>query len=165
MFGVGVIYYYSNDMARFNPFVGASAYHLTRPNESFYGSENKLPIRYSFHSGVKISAGSRYQVIPKMLYMRQANAQEVSTSLISHYYLDGSDTYLIFGPTWRNKDAMIMEFGIKLNAFNAFTYRVSYDVNYSSLQTATNRRGGFEFSVVYTSRKPAPLPVPNCPRL
>jgi type IX secretion system PorP/SprF family membrane protein len=160
--GVGAVYYYSNDMSRLNPFAGASAFHLNRPNESFYSGNNKLPIRYAFHTGVKFSASNRYQLIPKMLFMRQSNAQEISTSLISHYYLEGSDSYLIFGPTWRNKDAMIMEFGLKLNTF---TYRVSYDVNYSSLQTATNRRGGFEFSVVYTSRKPAPSRVPSCPRL
>jgi type IX secretion system PorP/SprF family membrane protein len=160
--GAGVVYYYSNDMARVNPFLGVSAFHLNRPKESFFSSDNKLPVRSVLHGGFKVNLGNRFQLIPKALYMRQANANELSTSLIGHYYLEGSDSYLIFGPTWRNKDALIMEFGLKLNTF---TYRVSYDVNYSTLQTATNHRGGFEFSIIYTSRKPAPQPVPTCPRL
>jgi type IX secretion system PorP/SprF family membrane protein len=160
--GAGLVYFYSNDMARFNPFIGVSGHHLNRPRESFFSSNNKLPIRYVLHGGVKVSVNNKLQLIPKALYMRQSNAQEVTTSLIGHYYLEGSDNYLIFGPTWRNKDALIMELGLKIKTI---TYRVSYDVNYSTLQTATNRRGGFEFSVIYTSKKPAPQPVPNCPRL
>lgn len=158
----GIIYYYSNDEARINPFIGSSVFHITEPTETFFSSTNKLPRRYVYHSGVKINASSKFQLLVKNIYMRQTNDQELTLSIIGNYYLDGSDTYLIFGPTYRNKDAAIIETGLKLGQF---IYRVSYDINTSSLKPHTRGRGGLEFSVNFIGKKPAPAAVNSCPRI
>ncbi len=94
--------------------------------------------------------------------MKQVNAQEITATLLLHYFLKDSDTYLIFGPTYRNKDAAIIEAGIKKGSYTA---RVSYDVNTSSLKNTSNYRGGFEISLTYIARKNKPNPYANCPRL
>jgi hypothetical protein len=52
--------------------------------------------------------------------------------------------------------------GMKMGSF---IYRLSYDINTSSLQPYTNSRGGLEISVTYTGRRSQPDRIPNCPRL
>ncbi|MBA3706295.1 MAG: PorP/SprF family type IX secretion system membrane protein [Bacteroidetes bacterium] len=158
----GFLYYFAKDNSRLNPFIGISAFHLTQPKESFLGTNNKLPIRYYFHGGVKININEKIQLLPKCIYMRQINDQEFTATLLLHYFLRDSDTYLIFGPTYRNKDAAIIEGGIKKGRYIC---RISYDINTSSLKKVSDSRGGFEISLTYIARKSKPNPLANCPRL
>lgn len=158
----GFIYYYGNESSRFNPFIGFSAFHLTQPEETFFSNDNRLPMRLVGHVGSRINISETVQVEPKALYMKQANAQEITASLIVHYYLKESDAYILAGPTWRRQDAAIMEAGIK---YNKYICKISYDINTSALNPTTNGRGGFEISLSYIPQKQKPNPVPNCPRL
>jgi len=158
----GFLYYYAKDNARLNPFIGFSAFHLTQPTETFFASSNKLPIRYYVHGGVKVNVNEKIQLLPKFIYMKQINDQEFTATLLLHYFLKNSDSYLIFGPTYRNKDAAIIEAGLKKGSYTA---RVSYDINTSSLKQVSNHRGGFEISLTYVARTNKPNPLANCPRL
>ena len=158
----GFLYYFAKDNSRLNPFVGFSAFHLTQPSESFYNTSNKLPIRYYAHGGVKVNINEKVQLLPKFIYMKQINDQEFTATLLLHYFLKNSDTYLIFGPTYRNKDAAIIEAGLKKGSYTA---RISYDINTSSLKQISNYRGGFEISLTYVARRSKPNPLANCPRL
>ncbi|MGZ4033666.1 MAG: PorP/SprF family type IX secretion system membrane protein [Bacteroidia bacterium] len=158
----GLLYYFSKENARLNPFIGFSAFHLTQPNETFFGATNKLPIRYYLHGGTKVNINEKIQLEPKFIYMKQINDQEVTATLLLNYFLKNSETYLIFGPTYRSKDAAIIEFGLKKGSYTA---RVSYDINTSTLQTVSNHRGGFEISLTYIARRSKPNPLANCPRL
>jgi type IX secretion system PorP/SprF family membrane protein len=158
----GFVYYYGSEQSRFNPFVGFSAFHLTQPKETFFSNDNKLPMRYVAHGGFRFAINETVQLVPKALYMKQVNAQELTTSLILHYYLKGSDAYILFGPTWRKKDAAIIEGGLK---YGKYTCKISYDINTSTLNPSTNGRGGFEVSLTYIPKKQKPNPIPNCPRL
>lgn len=157
----GFLYYYAKENVRINPFVGFSAFHLTQPSESFYDKSNKLPIRYYVHGGLKINVNEKIQLLPKGIYMQEVNATEYTATLLLHYYLK-DDTYLIFGPTYRSKDAGIIELGLKKGQYTA---RISYDINTSSLKTVSNYRGGFEISLTYIARRNKPNPLANCPRL
>jgi type IX secretion system PorP/SprF family membrane protein len=157
----GFLYYYSKENVRVNPFIGFSAFHLTQPKESFYETNNRLPLRYYVHGGLKINVNEKIQLLPKGIYMRESNASEYTATLLLHYYLN-DDTYLIFGPTYRSHDAGIIEAGIKKGPY---TCRLSYDINTSSLQTVSNHRGGFEISLTYVAQRKKPNPLANCPRL
>ncbi|HEX8517573.1 MAG TPA: PorP/SprF family type IX secretion system membrane protein [Bacteroidia bacterium] len=157
----GFLYYYAKENVRLNPFIGFSAFHLTQPKESFYNTSNRLPIRYYVHGGLKINVNEKIQLLPKGIYMQEVNATEYTATLLLHYYLK-DDTYLIFGPTYRSKDAGIIEAGIKKGQY---TCRVSYDINTSSLKEVSNYRGGFEISFTYIARRSKPNPLANCPRL
>ena len=159
----GLMYYYSNSAKKFNPFVGFSAFHLTEPKESFFSSDNKLPRRYLAHAGAKININERFQFLVHSTGMRQKNVDELMFSWIGYYYMKEQDIYLLYGTTRRtNDDAMIAQLGLK---YGKFTYRLSYDVNTSSLSTISNGRGGFEISIVYISNKVDPNPVRSCPDL
>lgn len=158
----GFIYYFAKENSRLNPFIGFSAFNLTEPTETFFGNPNKLPRRYYIHGGTKINVNAKIQLLPKFIYMRQINDQEITATLLLHYFLKNSDTYLIFGPTYRNKDAAIIEAGL---AKGRYTARISYDINTSSLKDASSHRGGFEISLTYIARRSKPNPLANCPRL
>lgn len=161
-FNAGLMYYYGKESALINPFAGVAVFHINQPSESFFNANNKLPMRWIAHGGFKLNLNERIQFMAKSFYMGEKNARELTYSLDMHYYLKDSDAYILFGPTFRNKDAAVIMGGLKLGSF---TYRLSYDINTSSLQPATNGRGGFELSITYISKKVDPNPIKTCPRL
>jgi type IX secretion system PorP/SprF family membrane protein len=158
----GALYYFAREKSRFNPFVGFSAFHLNRPNESFFGMTTRWPIRYVLHAGGRVGINERLTLQPRFLSMWQLNDREMVIGLLANIYLPNSDSYLIAGPTFRNRDAAIIELGLK---HGEYTYRISYDINVSTLKPASNNRGGIEFSVVYVAKRKSPVVPPNCPRL
>jgi len=175
----GMMYYFAKEKARVNPFIGVSAFHVNQPTESFFGSNNKLPIRYVTHIGGRINLSETWQLQPRLLRMWQTNDRETVFGILASYYLQESDAFLIFGPTMRlsgpmfdkakqsalgplEDDAYAVELGLKMGRF---TYRVSYDFNMSTLQPVSDGRGGVEFSLIYVARRSQPVVAPNCPRL
>ncbi|MBL4652669.1 MAG: PorP/SprF family type IX secretion system membrane protein [Flavobacteriales bacterium] len=159
---IGGIYYFSSDISRLNPFIGGSIFHVTQPKESFYGSNNRLPRRYLAHGGAKYNLSQKIQISGYVLAMQQTNAHELTASLFGYYYFKKSDAYIMYGNTWRSKDAFLFHLGLK---YREFVYRVTYDVNTSALSAITNGKGGFEMSIVYIMKNFNPEPVKGCPRL
>lgn len=175
----GALYYFADEKSRINPFLGISAFHVNRPNESFYGYDNRLPVRWVMHLGGRVGISELIQLQPRFLRMWQTNDRETVIGLLGSYYLKESDAYLLLGPTVRlsgpmfsdakqatlgplEDDALAIEMGLK---WRNFTYRVSYDFNMSTLQPVSSGRGGFELSVIYVARRTQPVVAPNCPRL
>ncbi|MEO6903595.1 MAG: PorP/SprF family type IX secretion system membrane protein [Bacteroidia bacterium] len=161
----GVLYYYAKNNKFLNPFIGLSVFNINQPTETFYQTQNKLSARFYLHGGTKINISEKIQLLPKFIYMKQLSAEQISVSILMHYFMKTADTYLIFGPTYRNKDAAIIEAGINKGAY---IVRVSYDVTISSLKKVTQSRGGFELSATYTIRKAKPnnsFTNLTCPRL
>jgi len=161
-FNAGAIYFFAAPGARINPFIGGSAFHLSQPEESFLGSDNRLPMRYLLHAGARIGITERLSLLPKVYWQRQENAQELTFSALAHYYLKGADVFLIGGLTYRNADAAIIEFGAKWGGWEA---RMSYDFNVSTLKPASNGRGATELSLTYIIFDKITNPIPTCPRL
>lgn len=158
----GFVYYYGKDQIRVNPFVGASVFHLTQPKETYYSSDNKLPLRYKAHAGAKVNISEKIQLMPKVLFMRQKNAQEINYGLMAHYHLGSTGVIVLLGPTLRSSDAFILEGGAKFGNYEA---KVSYDFNTSSLSDFSDGKGGFEISLTYIPRIFKPNPIKNCPRI
>ncbi|HET6225221.1 MAG TPA: PorP/SprF family type IX secretion system membrane protein [Bacteroidia bacterium] len=158
----GLLYYFAKSNARLNPFFGLSAFNLTQPKQAFLENDVPLPMRIYFHGGIKINVNERIQLLPKFIYMRQLENKELTTSLMLYYYLKDANTFLMLGPSFRLKDATILEAGIKRGDY---TLRVSYDINTSPLKTVTYYKGGFEISLTYQVGKPKVNPDVNCPRL
>lgn len=160
---VGLMYYYAKPNIRVNPFGGITVYHVNRPSESFIqNTENKLPFRYQGIAGARVVITNKIAVIPKVLWQYQEKASELQFSALGQFYLESYDIFLLGGGTYRNKDAAILEFGAK---YGNWTGRFSYDINTSTLNNATNGRGGSELSVTYIFNRPNPNPVPTCPKL
>lgn len=172
----GVMYYYGKESSRVNPFIGVALLHINQPKESFFSQDNRLPMHLLIHGGTKININEKIQLLPKFFWMGQKKARELTASVHLHYYLRNQDMYLIFGPTYRlsgtlskgkqvyptESDAAVIEGGL---AWGKFTYRLSYDINVSTLNSVSNGRGALELSVTYINRKVNPNPVKTCPRL
>lgn len=157
-----ILYYYAKQQSKLNPFIGLSAFNLIEPRESFFGQENRLPMRYYLHVGSRINITELFYLLPKVLLMQQEKFSEQTFAVDAGYFLKGSETYLIGGLIYRNRDAMIATFGVKKENI---IVKLGYDINVSSLTTVSTGRGGFELSLTYTNIKNKPKVEKICPRL
>ncbi|MBC7864015.1 MAG: PorP/SprF family type IX secretion system membrane protein [Bacteroidia bacterium] len=158
----GAMYYYSRMQSRLNPFIGASAFNLTQPKETYFGASNNLPMRIYIHSGIRVNITEQFYILPKMLIMMQKNAQEQTYALDAGYFMGGSELWLLGGFVYRSKDAAIISLGARKDNYIA---KLSYDVNISTLSATSSGRGAFEISFTYMGRKPKVKQVKSCPRL
>jgi hypothetical protein len=76
--------------------------------------------------------------------------------------LKGSETFLLGGLIYRNRDAAILTLGAKKENF---ILRFGYDINVSSLSNASSGRGGFEMGLTYIHGKNKTVSEKICPRI
>ncbi|MBY0536045.1 MAG: PorP/SprF family type IX secretion system membrane protein [Chitinophagaceae bacterium] len=151
-----------------NYYIGASAYHLNKPRESFAGDVYyTLNTRYTVHAGGAIPLGDATKTIYlSSLYSTQAGAYNFVAGGAAGFALndDPDNPSNFFAGIWTRinnvNDAVIPYIGLE---FNGFRLGASYDVNISSLKTASQSRGGLEISLIYIKRPAGYKPVP-CPR-
>lgn len=158
----GILYYYSKQQSRMDPFIGISGFNLTRPKETWFDMPNNLPIRLNVHGGVRINLSELLFVTPKFLYMKQASATEQTYALDAGYYFKDEKFFVLAGFVYRTKDASIANIGFKKEGY---IFKIGYDFNTSSLKTATKTRGALELSFTYTPGKEKFNGVKNCPRI
>lgn len=158
----GFLYYYAKQQSKLNPFFGVSGFNLLTPQESWYEVNNKLPMRFYGHAGIRINLTETIYLIPKVLYQRQKEFNELTVASDIGVFLKKNELYLIGGLIYRANDAGIASIGLKKENYIA---RVSYDVNLSTLTAASTGRGGFEVSFTYMHQNKDKKTVKICPRL
>lgn len=158
----GLLYYYTKQQVWLNPFVGVSAFNLTKPKETFFDQANYLPIRYYMNAGTRVNITEVLYVIPKILIMMQGKAFEQTYALDAGYYLKQGKLYLLAGYVFRAKDANIAYIGARKDNY---ILKIGYDFNTSTLKTATKTRGAFEIAFTYLLGKEKTERVKHCPRL
>lgn len=161
-FNAGFLYYYAKQQSRLNPFIGVSAFNLLTPTESWYGASNKLPMRFYAHAGTRINITETLYLIPKVLYMRQEQFTELTFASDIGIFLKKSEFYILGGLIYRAADAGVVSLGLKKNGYTA---KIAYDINLSSLTSASTGRGGFEISFTYMHQPKDKKTVKICPRL
>lgn len=132
-------------------FIGLAGYHFTRPMQSFYKNSNavKLSPRWSANAGVTFTLSESYKLQTYVNYMMQGKSNELMLGgLLSWNRIPGDRTEPLFclygGVFYRLNDALVPTLKVD---YKTFSVTASYDVNVSSLNTATNARGGFELSI------------------
>lgn len=138
---------------RIEPEFGISIFNINTPKESFYGldlNEAQLPIRTALYASGKYSLTNSIIVVPHVLYMSQKKATECLLGGEVEYKLSENirpyiGTSIRYGLS-RNFDASSWIGGMQINNWRV---GLSYDVNISGLQQATNNRGAFEVSLIY----------------
>jgi type IX secretion system PorP/SprF family membrane protein len=158
----GLLYFYSKQQSRLNPFLGVSGFNLTQPNETFFDQSNRLPIRIYGHGGVRVNISELLYVLPKVLIMSQGTAFEQTYALDAGYYFKNDKFFLLAGFTYRAADASIVYAGFRKDNY---IFKIGYDFNTSTLKTASKTRGAFEISFTYLPGKKNLKEVRNCPRL
>jgi type IX secretion system PorP/SprF family membrane protein len=159
---VGVLFNGSSD-GNNNYYMGVSAYHIIQPTESFTGqSVYTLHPRFTVHGGYSFplnQSNNNNFIHLSGLYSRQANAVDAMLGGAWSYNLnadqEGSTPINLYLGVWGRfsnlTDAVIPYLGLD---FGSFTLGMTYDVNVSSLKTASESQGGFEISLIYI-KKPA----------
>ncbi|MBX7094618.1 MAG: type IX secretion system membrane protein PorP/SprF [Flavobacteriales bacterium] len=158
----GLLYYHSKQQSRLNPFLGVSAFNLLTPKESFFSGPNKLPMRFYAHTGVRINITEFIYVLPKVLYMMQSSASEITAACDAGFFMKQSEVMVLGGVVYRNKDAAILSLGARKGNF---TGKLAYDINISTLQPSSNGKGAFEVSLTYIGKKPKSKTQKICPRI
>ncbi|MFN3403664.1 MAG: type IX secretion system membrane protein PorP/SprF [Cytophagaceae bacterium] len=158
--GAGLMYYYNAgrnfEEKGLSGYLGFSAYHLNRPNESMIsGMVSNLPMLFKAHAGVEFKVGQKVNFSPNLLVMQQGDFRLFNGGAYLTYqfldqrkYLAPSD--VIFGAWYRLKDSFIFAVGF---GNQSYTLGFSYDYNNSTLRANTGGRGAYEISLVLTKIK------------
>lgn len=147
---MGIYYKHHDPKQTVNPYGGFSIFHVTKPNQSFTGLKNKMPMRFVLNGGAEIKINDEFRVEPMILTMLQAKAFELNIGTLGYYRIKKTPYDPMLGFSYRHKDAVVIHMGLK---HGNNLYRVSYDINTSSLKAYTAGRGAIEFSVIYTGSK------------
>lgn len=162
--GVGILYYDATPGKKTNFYGGVSASHLTRPQDKFsVGEDERLPLRYTFHAGVRIALSEGLSITPNALYLRQGTASEKMIGAYAQMKATDETDFMI-GVNYRVKDAISPYVGF---TFKQFVLGASYDVNSSELGKMSRGSNAFELSLSFTQRKKVRTPGAEfvCPRL
>ncbi len=150
---------------------GAGYFHIFEPVETFLGdATNTLGARLVAHLGADIRATRSISIAPNFIFMTQSAAREIVVGSNFGYHFAGASkdsdgTAVYLGASYRIGDNVIALIGAE---FNNLKIGISYDINLSTLKTASLGQGGIELSVGYelgcnsTGRRGYP-PV-SCPR-
>lgn len=165
---LGVLYNASTNGSN-NYYIGASAYHLNRPKESFLGIDTiNVPTRITGHAGGYFPIeGTTSTIYVSGLYNRQAGAQEFVAGGAWQVNATGdqenpTNVYLGLWGRFNNvTDAVIPYVGLDYGSFNL---GITYDVNVSSLKSASQSRGGIELSLIYIKKRSDGRRAVPCPR-
>lgn len=166
-FAMGVAYWYSkNDRnvihkAPSDAKIGVSVFHLNKPHYTFDPNGSaKLPMRIVTHgSALLATQQSNIYWYPNASLILQGKQHEVYFGSLWKVLLQSgskstgftSEVSLTAGMNMRVTnviDAIVPQ--IFIGAYN-FSIGLSYDINISRLNSASNYRGGFEFSLRYTN--------------
>ncbi|NVO01258.1 MAG: PorP/SprF family type IX secretion system membrane protein [Bacteroidetes bacterium] len=143
----GLFYGFTDPDKKIHPYLGFSLFHITTPNESFTNSvKSRLPRKWVLHGGCNVNITDDFIIEPKGVYMRQLNVQEIEAGMNLNYNFKESQIILMAGGFYRVKDAAIIQIGVN---YRNLVYKMSYDINTSSLKTYSEKRGGLEFSIVF----------------
>jgi len=128
---------------------GVSLYNITKPKQSFYDDLNvELDRRFNVHLQGTWPLGSFADILPAIQWGVQGTYREMLVGARYRYWLhDQLGTYsaAYIGAFARTRDAGYVMVGMD---YNAYTVQLSYDVNTSDLNPASNNRGGFEIALM-----------------
>jgi type IX secretion system PorP/SprF family membrane protein len=149
------------DNADYN--AGISFQHLTQPNQSFFNENAVLPVRLQFSASSVLMKNEKINYMPSVLLMQQAKFAEFTFGGEIRFNLSNSTIRKSFGIglNYRIKDAIIPGAAVW---FNQWRFGLTYDINTSDLNSASNSKGGPEFNLIYILKKVHYSPVKaNCP--
>ncbi len=153
-FDLNVGVQWSRRMGKFEPKAGVGINHINRPKDTYFDSPTeRLRARKVLYTELNYFLSGNITLQPKFVWMWTSKANELLMGANVEYKLAHKVIPKVFGGVYyrsgagRNVDALfpIVGFGYK-----RFDFGFSYDVNVSSLSAETNRKGAFEFSIVYT---------------
>lgn len=139
--------------------IGAGAFHLNRPNQSFLETtdEELLPIRVSAHAISSFRLTRDFDLLLNGNMQWQGPYEQIVAGGAVKVHLNhnrGKELALALGAAYRVGDAIIPQIAVN---YTQWYGSFSYDINISDFEVATARRGGPEFTLIYIIAKVQPL--------
>lgn len=139
--------------------LGVGANNINEPQETFSKKAHKdvgLQRRYTAQAGAIIYVSEKFSLRPAVLYQSQSKATEMVAGNEFHLIVGNPEirtftTAVFLGGYMRSGDAAMINAGLE---FKGLRIGLSYDYNTSTLNTASNGKGGFEISVTYIAPDP-----------
>lgn len=145
------------DGKKIKPEAGFSLFHILNTKESFDNNLEVLPLRSQWNAASYFYLGEKYFIYPYVQYMFQGKASSSLSGVnfgirfrennmrIKHFYVG----HIFRSGFNRISDALIPTAGLRIQNFDI---GASYDINMSSLKSATQGRGALELSLIYTHK-------------
>ena len=135
---------------------GIAVHNLFSSEASILDNSESLKKRFTMHINWQLPIHPKMNLTPGILYLSQEQDNETVVGANLTYLIDPR-TYnyrtVQFGVWNRFKDAVIVYGGME---WDQLQVGISYDVNTSSLKTASNNRGGWEISAIYIIKERLP---------
>lgn len=137
--------------------IGFGLFHPHQPSYSFYGSSEKLYMKYVLHgNGIISIKNTNIAFAPGFMYYRQGPTQEIYLGSLVRFRLNQDSKYTGYqngssfslGAYYRNQDAVVIS---TLFEYSQYAIGLSYDVNTSKLKTASEMKGGLEITLRFIS--------------
>ena len=131
---------------------GISLFHINRPNQSLLESDKELLYpRVNMHTKANILLYDNWKITPHIFFSKQNINQELIIGSDLQYLLyQDKNVFFGLGTNYRHKDAIYYNANIKAGSFEVI---LNYDLNISSLKTASNYNGAYEFLISYEWNK------------
>ena len=159
--------------------IGGAVSHITKPNYSLLSGvgsggpgggnnnvadEDKRPMTISAHGRVRYAFSETLSITPGFLWQSTSGANEIALQSWLGYKVN--DQYSLSGGlAYRFGDSAEILAGVDF--MEGLRVALSYDINLSALNTATNYSGGFELSAYYIFKlykNPDVKPAILCPK-
>ena len=158
----GILYSGSSNGTN-NYYLGASVYHINRPNLSFIDKVWNLSPRLTVHGGGSFPVTDILTLNASAIHQVQNKASEtlIGAAISANVNNDKENPSSVYVGSWiRFNDAIIPYIGIEVGGLRI---GASYDINTSNLKAATLSRGGSEFSLIYIKKTAQSKGIP-CPK-
>lgn len=162
--GAGLVYkFLQKDGSVLN--VGLGAFNLNQPNQGFYGEKNKRDVRINTYASYDMRIDERLTILPAIMFQKQGAFKEILFGTSVRFALSPSSRNykaVQIGLFLRRQDALILKVGVN---YKSWFGGLSYDINTSSLNVVSNKRGGMELNIRYLlyQFKPKKIQYRVCP--
>ncbi len=146
----GLLYNFSNESGSY--YIGVSAYHLTKPSESFFGDESmKVPIRMTYNAGLSYYLGDRGTIVASAIHQRQGTQTETVAGIAYGHFINAglNDISIYMGGWYRLKESIIPYVGL---TYNNLHFGISYDVLTGGMSQSRLNNKSIELSLSYMFR-------------
>ena len=129
--------------------IGIAFFNMNQADLSFEGEAEAIDMRTTLFIKAEHEISEKVDLIPSLLYSNQGDYNESVFGANIRYYMSENNFYRrrLYAGLWlRPGDAIIPSLGFD---YNQWHFGASYDINISSLDIATNQKGGLELSVTY----------------
>ncbi len=141
-----VVQYIHKEKHRFS--YGLGLQHLTTPSISYQGDNaSRLDFKFTNCLSYSTPISEKTDIIAEALFTNQGKYYELIPHVSFKYFFDRDDNKAILaGACFRARDAVVFRLGYTNKTLQS---GISYDINVSRFNRASNFRGGFEIFINY----------------